>query len=109
MATSKKIAGNYVSWAFVCLVLLYGAIAVHKPAIGLAGLGGIMILGSLQALANKDEIWNSYKKSYKKPKSELMKTLNEPKLIYYQLNVYVLMPLMLVLGLAAIWTAWLLA
>ena len=104
MATKKKTAASsrFAQWAFVDMFVLFGVLFIYKPAIGMTGLGAVMVLGSLLVLANSQSIWDDYVASYKPSKSAWRNRLNEPKVSYYQINRYILCPLILVTGLGAI-------
>jgi len=90
-----------VSWAFVALLALFALLTIHKPAVGLSGLGTVLVLAALLVEANRDRIWESYRQDHHRDKGTA-----KPNRLYYQLNVYVAWPLVLVVGLAAIWAAY---
>ena len=95
-------------WAFVALLALFWVIAINKPVVGLSGMGAVLVLGSLTVEANKVAIWEQYKKGYKKKgTSDLYKIWHAPDPTYYYLNVYLVWPLMFILGLASIYAAYL--
>jgi hypothetical protein len=96
-------------WAFVSLLALFWAISLSgKPVVGLTGMGAVLVLGSLTVEANKRVIWEQYKKGYKtRGKSEVYKIWHQPDPTYYYLNVYLIWPLMFLLGLGSIYAAYL--
>lgn len=101
---------RFASWSFLALLVLFAAISTQKLAVGLTGLGAVLIICSLLVEANKERIWTDYKKNYKYSKNDLFpKSWSEPKEAYYRLNVYVVWPIVFVLGLAAIYAAYLIA
>jgi hypothetical protein len=100
---------RFASWAFLCLLVLFAALTASTPAVGLAGTGAVLVLSSLLIEANKRLIWENYKKNYKKTKTALPVVWSKPNLLYYNLNVYVVWPLVFLLGLAAIYAAYLVA
>ena len=100
-------SARFASWSFICLLILFVAIWTQKPAVGLAGIGAVLVMGSMLVLANSRLIWEQYKKSYKKSKNSIApESWSKPNSLYYRLNVYVVWPLVLVLGLVAIWAAY---
>jgi hypothetical protein len=99
---------RFAGWAFVDLVAFFGAISLLRPVMGLAGLGAVLVLAAILVEANKDVIWQSYKKNYKKAKGPLKQFWSKPNDLYYQINVYVLWPVIFALGLASIYAAYLL-
>lgn len=100
---------RFAGWAFVDLVALFAAISFVRPAVGLAGLGAVLVLAAILVEANKDMIWQGYKKHYKKSKDPLRELLNRPNELYNALNVYLIWPLIFILGLASIYAAYLIA
>lgn len=100
---------RFAGWAFVDLVILFAALSLVAPAAGLAGLGAVLILAALMVEANHDMIWQNYKKNHKKSKDPLTEALNRPKEIYNTLNVYLVWPLVFLLGLMAVYSAYLIS
>lgn len=96
---------RFATWAYVDLFLLFGAIFFVRQSAGLAGLGAIMILGSLQILANHKAIWHDYVATYRKSSSAVLNKLQEPKPLYYRFNIYFLWPMVMILGIMAIFAA----
>jgi hypothetical protein len=106
----KTREARFAGWSFVALAVLFLAIMTAKPVVGLSGLGAVLVLASLLVEANKDRIWESYGEHYKREKSDpLPPALSKPSRLYYQLNVYVAWPLVFLVGLAAIYAAYILA
>ena len=69
-------------------------------------IGGLfLILSALYVEARHVEIWESYKKTYKKPKNAFKARLAQPNKLVYQFNVYILWPLAFVTGCIAVFTA----
>jgi thiosulfate reductase cytochrome b subunit len=94
---------RFAGWAFLALLVLFAGILNDKPAIGFTGIGSVLVLSSLLVLANRDRIWDVYKKTRHKS------LWTKPSRLYYTLNVYVVWPIMLLLGLGAITAAYYLA
>jgi hypothetical protein len=102
----QKHPGRFAVWAFIDLFILFSVLAVYRPVVGITGLGAVLVLSSILVEANKELIWEQYKEAYKKAPKQ-WGGLNEPKQIYYNLNVYVIWPVMFLLGLLAIAAAFL--
>jgi hypothetical protein len=100
---------RFAGWAFVDLIVLFAVISTVRPVVGLAGLGAVMVLGSILVEANHDMIWQTYKKNYKKTKDPVHEMFHRPNEVYNKLNVYVLWPVLFALGLGAIYAAYWLA
>lgn len=101
----KKYSPRFARWAFLDLILLFAVIYWFDPKVGLAGLGALLMLAAILIEANKDYIWQEYKAGFKKLKKAQRSVWNEPKDIYYQVNVYFLWPLVFLVGLYAVWAA----
>lgn len=99
-------AARFAGWAFVDLIILFSAISLYRPAAGLAGLGAVLVLASILVEANREMIWQGYKKSYKKTKDPMHEIWHKPREIYNQLNVYLVWPLFFLLGLVSIYAAY---
>ncbi len=97
---------RFAGWAFFGLLLLFSSISLARPAAGLAGLGAVLVLGATLVEVNRDMIWQAYKKSYKKSKNPWSEYWNKPNELYNALNVYVIWPSVFLLGLAAIYAAY---
>jgi hypothetical protein len=104
MLFHRSYPARFASWAFLSLLVLFAGLLQTKPSIGFAGLGAVLVLAALLILANHERIWQLYKKS--RPSQSIW---SKPNKLYYQLNVYIVWPLVLLLGLAAIATAYYLA
>lgn len=87
------------------LVVLVYMVQVNPPA-GLAVMGGAACLVSVIILRSRQQIWDNYKKSYSKSKNPALELLHRPLRIYYLINVLVVWPLLFMLGLIAMYTAW---
>ena len=102
-APEARLAG----WSFVSLAVLFGVLMLSRPAVGLSGLGAILVLASILVEANKEQIWNDYVRHYRRAKSDVLpKELSEPNRLYYNLNVYLAWPAVFVLGLFSIGVAY---
>lgn len=104
----KKRQSNYAPWVFVGILVFFMLLSPSRPAIGLAGGGAILMLGSILIEINRKQIWDNYKQNYKPSKSQLDRLWSEPKDIYYKLNVLFVWPLVFVTGLLSITVAYLL-
>lgn len=93
-----------VVWLLMLLILLFSAAVYVSPQISLAGLGTtLMILGVITEL-NADRIWRSYVKLVKK--AGHLSFWQRPNKIYYYLNVYILWPVVIGMGLWFVWLAY---
>ncbi len=101
---------RFASWSFLALLVLFASISTQRLAVGLTGIGAVLIISSILVEANKERIWDDYKKQYKYSKNDLLpKSWSEPNQLYYRLNIYLVWPTVFLLGLAAIYAAYLIA
>ena len=97
----KSKPANFASWTFAILVISFAWLSLSRPAVGLSGLGTVLILAAILIELNRETIWQGYLKGYKKSKDPLTEALRKPRQIYYSLNVYLVWPLFFLIGLAA--------
>jgi hypothetical protein len=96
----------FVQLVFLVLLLWFACMAKYKEAVGLAGIGAVLVLGASIVEANAKLIWDQYKASYKPTGVGWFDALNKPTQLYNLLNVWVVWPVVFVLGLWAIWVAY---
>lgn len=73
---------------------------------GQLGLGMLLFVGGIWTLARSRTTWDNYRADWKRlPKSQKTQW-NEPKEIYYYINLLVLIPLAIVLGLVLIFLSY---
>ena len=87
---------------FWLMFLAFTAILYYNMVVGLTGIGCVLTMSSVIILNERKAIWANYKKSYKKPKSQFMRSWGEPKDLYYRINVAIILPLVFLTGVAAI-------
>lgn len=74
---------------------------------GQLGLGVLLVVAGIWTLARSKEVWNGYVASWKKlPKKQRENEWTRPRRRYYYMNVLVLVPLAITLGLALIVSAY---
>ncbi len=103
--TSKP---RYIQVLFFGLFLLFAIVAQVKPVFGLVGLGTLAILAAGVVELHSRRIWDEYRKGYKKQR-RFTGLWHEPKEIYFRLNIYVLWPLVALLGALCLWVGYRLA
>ena len=70
--------------------------------ITLVVIGVALVLVALLVEVEHKVIWKNYKKSYHKHKNKFVDDLMKPNEWVYKLNIYVIWPLVLVLGVAVV-------
>ena len=96
---------KYVLWVIVVLALMFAVLAETSPVVGLAGVGTLLILMGIIVELNSRRIWADYVKMTKK---RGLSFWTRPNKVYYNINVYILWPFTIFLGVTAVWTAYLL-
>ncbi len=69
----------------------------------LVAIGALLMLIALLVEIEHKVIWKNYKKSYHKHQNELVDKLLKPNIWVYRLNIYIVWPLVLILGAAVIY------
>lgn len=62
------------------------------------GTGVALVLFALLVEIERKYIWNNYKKNYHKHDNEILEMLLKPNIWVYRLNIYLVWPLVLILG-----------
>ncbi len=107
MARKIKRSDDMGRMAMLIIFLWFVLLTLLGNKFGQLGLGVILLVGGIWTLARSKQVWTDYKAAWKKlPKSQRSQW-NEPKDIYYYINVVVLIPLAIVLGLALIFISYL--
>ncbi len=90
------------------LILLVGFVLLGqaRPTLGLVGLGTTLIVAAVLVEINRNRIWDMYKQTYKR-RAGAVGLWSKPDPVYFNLNVYVLWPFILFIGLVCIWAAYL--
>lgn len=72
--------------------------------VSLVAIGALLVLVALLVEIEHKIIWKNYKKSYHKHKNKTVDTLLKPNEWVYRVNIYIIWPLVLALGVAVIYT-----
>lgn len=100
----NKLAIHVFAGMIVLMIIIFTILAQSELSSGLLGLGIILIaLGTLIEVKSK-QIWQNSLRWQNQTKTKLP-WYHRPSMVYYRLNVWVLWPVIIVLGLAAILTA----
>jgi len=96
---------RFAPGVFLALLAMFVLLGNAKPAYGLLGIGTTVVIGGLLVELNRDRIWETYLKTYKKQKG-LRGVWSRPNRLYYNLNVYFLWPFVMFLGAVCLWAAY---
>jgi hypothetical protein len=93
---------------FILLLAAFAIIGQARPIIGLVGIGTTAIITGVLVEINRENIWETYRKQYKKNKS-LKALWTAPNRVYYNINVVFLWPFIVFLGILCLWAAYMLS
>lgn len=99
---------RFASLLFIILLTAFMWMGQYKPTYGLTGIGVTLIIASILIEANRDRIWETYRRSYKKQKG-LAGMMSKPNKVYYNLNVYFLWPVVFLIGVVSLFVAYMLS
>lgn len=99
---------HYASGLLAGFVVAFAIVCQTKPVVGLAGLGTVAIVAAALVELNRVRIWEDYKKAYKKQRGK-KSGLRAPNRLYYTINVALLWPAILLLGVLCLYLAYTLA
>jgi hypothetical protein len=104
----KTPQARFAPGLFLGLLSIFALLGQSKPVYGLVGIGTTLIVTSVLVELNRERIWETYKKSYRKQKG-ISAFWRKPNHIYYTLNIAFLWPFILFLGIVCLWAAYILA
>jgi len=93
---------------FLGLLATFMLLGQAKPLVGLAGIGTTAVIAAVLVELNRQRIWETYRKTYRK-QAGLKGFWTAPSAVYYTINVVLLWPAILILGIICLWSAYLLA
>ena len=93
---------------FVGLLAAFVLLGQTKPLFGLVGLGVTAVVAAALVELNRVRIWEDYRKAYRKQKG-LKGLMTQPNPAYYTINVVILWPLIMLLGVLCLYAAYVLA
>ncbi len=71
--------------------------------VSIVAIGTLLILVALLVEIEHKVIWKRYKKNYHKHNNKFVDELLKPNIWVYRLNIYIVWPLVLILGVAVIY------
>jgi hypothetical protein len=101
----KTPAPRFAPALFLALLAIFVILGQAKPVVGLVGIGTTAIVTAVLIELNRERIWETYRKTYKKEKG-LKGLWTAPTRVYYNVNVYLLWPFVFFLGAICLWAAY---
>lgn len=98
---------QFAPGVFLGLLALFIIMGIAKPLVGLVGIGTTAVIAAVLVEVNRVRIWEDYRKAYRKQKG-LKGLLTKPDDSYYIINVVILWPLILLLGVLCLYSAYVL-
>jgi hypothetical protein len=92
---------------FLGLLVAFIIVGSAKPIVALTGIGTTLIVTACLVELNHKRIWETYLATYKKNK-KAYGIWGRPTQSYYNVNVYLLWPFILLLGALCVYAAYLL-
>lgn len=93
--TKPKLRWSAVLYAV--LVVVFSLLTFYIPILGLVGTGSLLVLAGIIVEMNADRVWQESTKWHKKNRKNVP-WWNRPTPFFYALNVYVLWPLIILMG-----------
>jgi hypothetical protein len=104
---TKSIQPRFAAWLFVALIIAFAVTAQYQVVVGLTGLGVTLLIAGVLLEINSPKIWADSLQWRKKNKKGPW--YSRPNEFLYKIHIWVLWPLVIILGIAAIKAAYYLA
>ena len=82
---------------YALLLVVFAILTFYLPIVGLLGMGSLLLLAGIIVEMNADRIWQESAKWQKKNRKSIP-WWNRPTPFFYALNVYVLWPIIILMG-----------
>lgn len=107
MTLSKALrTGNLISELGILIVFIWLLLLTYYGNLfGQLGLGMSLIVTGIWTVAQSRTIWDTYLKSWKRRPKTQRSVWNKPLKVYYYINLVVVLPLMIALGISLIYLA----
>ncbi len=99
---------RFAPGVFVALTVAFAILGQTRPIIGLAGLGTTLVIAGALVELNRRVIWENYRKAYRKQKG-VAGLWTKPDPVYYAINIVILWPFIVLLGVLCLWSAYMLS
>lgn len=86
----------------IIIILWLALLSAQQVLFGMLGLGVMLVFGGIWVMATAKTTWENYLKAYKKLPKSKQSVWTKPSITYYYLNLVVIVPLLIVLGLSMI-------
>lgn len=106
MARNIKRKDSWGRMVGLVIFLWFLVLTYMGSLFGQLGLGMVLFVGGIWSLARSKDVWQNYKADWKKLPKAQKNSWNEPKEIYYYVNLLIFIPLAIALGLALIFLSY---
>ena len=96
---------RYGGFMYGLLVGAFAVLSLYYPIIGLIGVGALLLMAGIFVEMNADRVWKESLKWQKKNRKQVA-WWNRPTPFFYALNIYVLWPLIILLGIFCLTAAY---
>ncbi len=104
---SKTLKPQFAPWLYVALILIFATVAQSQVIVGLTGLGVTLLIAGVILELNSPKVWADSVQWRKKTKNIAWYT--RPNELLYQIHIWILWPTVILLGIAALVSAYNLA
>lgn len=105
MARNIKRSDDMGRLAMLVVFIWFVLLTLIGNQFGQLGLGVLLTVGGIWTLARSKQVWAEYKAAWNKLPKKQKTQWNQPKKIYYYINVIFLIPLSIAMGVALIFTS----
>ena len=104
---SKNLKPQFAPWLYLALILVFATIVQYQVIVGLTGLGVTLLIAGVILELNSPNIWADSLQWRKKNKNRAWYAC--PNEFLYQVHIWLLWPLIILLGITALAAAYSLA
>jgi hypothetical protein len=104
---SKQLKPQFAAWLYLALIFIFATLIQYQIIVGLTGLGVTLLIAGVLLELNSPNVWADSLQWRKKNKKRVWYA--RPNEFLYQVHIWLLWPLVILLGLAALAAAYSLA
>lgn len=101
---SKTLKPQFAAWLYILLIFAFAIVIQYQVIVGLTGLGVTLLIAGVLLELNSPNVWAESLQWRKKNKNRAWYT--RPNEFLYQVHIWLLWPLVILLGIAALVAAY---